>query len=62
MLKEKRKFLLALDGSDQSTAAVNYMAAMLPTRGTEIVLFNVLSQIPESFLGSDEKPRLRGLG
>jgi nucleotide-binding universal stress UspA family protein len=47
MLKEKRKFLLALDGSDQSTAAVNYMAAMLPSRGTEIVLFNVLSQIPE---------------
>lgn len=48
MLKEKRKFLLALDGSDQSTAAVNYMAAMLPSRGTEIVLFNVLSQIPEA--------------
>ncbi len=48
MLKEKRKFLLALDGSDQSTAAVDYMAAMLPSRGTEIVLFNVLSQIPEA--------------
>jgi len=48
MLKEKRKFLLALDGSDQSTAAVDYMAAMLPPRGTEIVLFNVLSQIPEA--------------
>ena len=48
MFKEKRKFLLALDGSDQSTAAVNYMAAMLPSRGTEIVLFNVLSQIPEA--------------
>ncbi len=48
MLKEKRKFLLALDGSDQSTAAVKYMAAMLPTRSTEIVLFNVLSQIPEA--------------
>lgn len=48
MLNEKRNFLLALDGSDQSAAAVNYMAAMLPTRNTEIVLFNVLSQIPEA--------------
>ena len=47
MVNEKRKFLLALDGSDQSTAVVNYMAAMLPSRSTEIVLFNVLSQIPE---------------
>lgn len=48
MLKGKRKFLLALDGSDQSTAAVNYMAATLPPGGTEIVLLNVLSQIPEA--------------
>ena len=47
--KSKRKFLLAVDGSNQSFEAVRYAGRLFPPDRTEVVLFNVLTQFPESF-------------
>ncbi|TYT75241.1 universal stress protein [Desulfobotulus mexicanus] len=43
------KYLIALDGSTASMAVVHYAAAMLPKDRSEIVLFLVELDMPESF-------------
>lgn len=45
----ERKYLIALDGSTPSMATVHYAAAMLPKDRSEIVLFLVEFDMPESF-------------
>lgn len=45
--KDKRKLLLALDGSEGALAAVDYATEMPAFRNMEAVLFNVFSNLPE---------------
>jgi nucleotide-binding universal stress UspA family protein len=45
----KKKFLVAVDGSEGSKAVVEYVAAILPPVDTEVVLFHVFNRIPESY-------------
>jgi nucleotide-binding universal stress UspA family protein len=51
-----KKYLIALDGSDTSIEAVNYAAKVLPKDRSEIVLFLVGTDIPESFWDIDAMP------
>ncbi|MFC1822856.1 universal stress protein [Thermodesulfobacteriota bacterium] len=49
MNPEEKKVLLAVDGSRQSLNTVDYASRLLPSDRTEVVLFNVLSRVPEFF-------------
>jgi len=42
-----KRILVAVDGSDQAKEAVRYISKILPYQQIEIVLFNVMSKIPE---------------
>ena len=44
-----KKILIALDGSEQAREAVRYAAGILPSDQTSIVLYHVLTKIPDSF-------------
>ena len=44
----RNKILVALDGSEQSMDAVQYVAAMLPPESTKVVLFQVFSKVPDT--------------
>lgn len=52
----KKKILLAVDGSEQAMEAVRYVSKVLPPEQMEIVLFNVMTKIPESFWDLQKKP------
>lgn len=49
------KVLLAVDGSDESLAVVQYACKMLPPFSSEVTVFHVMSTVPEVFwdLGND---------
>ena len=49
MQKDRKRILLALDGSEQAAEMVRYAAGFLPAEGTEVVLFHVMSRVPEAF-------------
>jgi nucleotide-binding universal stress UspA family protein len=55
----KRKFLLALDGSNQAFEAVRYAGRLFPPERTEVVLFHVLTPFPESFWDIEKEPESR---
>jgi nucleotide-binding universal stress UspA family protein len=57
--KSKRKFLLAVDGSNQSFEAVRYAGRLFPPDRTEVVFFHVLTQFPESFWDIEKEPENR---
>ncbi|MBF0475547.1 MAG: universal stress protein [Deltaproteobacteria bacterium] len=46
----KNKILLAIDSSDYSFNSVRYVSQMMPPDQTEVVLFNVISRIPDGYL------------
>lgn len=52
-------FLLAVDGSDQSLAAVRYAGKLLPAQTTEMVLFNVSNKVPDAFWDLGSEPLFR---
>ncbi|MFH1351543.1 MAG: universal stress protein [Pseudomonadota bacterium] len=54
-----KKILLPVDGSGQSLEAVRYAAKVLSSKDLRIVLFHVMSEVPEIFydLGKKRKPR-----
>lgn len=54
--KGNRKILVALDGSDASMDTVVYLANILPAANTELVLFSVMTEIPETFWDIDYSP------
>lgn len=58
-MSEKRKLLIALDGSAQSFEAVRYTSRVLPPGKMKVVLFHVKSQIPESFWDIERDPSFR---
>jgi len=49
-MSQHHKILAAIDGSDQSLNAVRYIADFLPPEKTDVVLFHVSAEVPESFL------------
>ena len=49
MRSEGKKILVPVDGSAQSLKTVHYVAQIMPPLTTKIVLFHVLSKIPEHF-------------
>lgn len=52
----KKKMLLAVDGSEQAMEAVCYVSKILPPERMEIVLFHVMTKIPESFWDLEKEP------
>ena len=49
MSLERKKILIAFDGSEHAILAVRYVSAMLPPDQAEIVLFHVKNEFPEVF-------------
>lgn len=49
MQKDRKRILLALDGSEHSAGLARYAAGFLPPEATEVVLFHVMSRVPEAF-------------
>ena len=52
------KILLAVDGSDQAFEAARYASQFFSPNRIEVVLFHVLTQIPESFWDIEQDPTL----
>jgi nucleotide-binding universal stress UspA family protein len=55
--KSKQKILLAFDGSDHAFHAINYVSTLAPFHKMQMVLFNVFSSIPESYLDLEKDPQ-----
>jgi nucleotide-binding universal stress UspA family protein len=49
--------LLAFDGSEHAFHAINYLSQLAPFHKMKIVLFNVFSSIPESYLDLEKDPQ-----
>ncbi|MBT8340852.1 MAG: universal stress protein, partial [Desulfatitalea sp.] len=49
MEREALKILIAFDGSELALEAVKYVAAMMPVKHTEVVLFHVETKMADSF-------------
>jgi nucleotide-binding universal stress UspA family protein len=58
-MSEKRRLLIALDGSSQSFEAVRYARGILSPGKTEVVLLHVKSKIPQSFWDVEKDPSFR---
>lgn len=56
MNANRKKILVALDGSGHSFDAVHYLGRTLPPGGTSLVLFTVYSSRPERFWDAEEHP------
>jgi nucleotide-binding universal stress UspA family protein len=52
----KKRILLAVDGSEQAMEAVRYVSLLMPPQQMEIVLFHVMTKIPESFWDLEKEP------
>lgn len=52
----KKKYLLAVDGSEESTATVDYVANMMFPSESEVVLYHVFSRIPETYWDFEQNP------
>lgn len=57
MNSNRKKILLAVDGSDQSLKAVRYVSKILPSTNLELILFNTFSKIPESLYDLAKEPQ-----
>ena len=57
MIQDRKLILLALDGSDQSMEAVNYVNKAVDLSNAEIVLCSILGKVPDLYLDwqKDEK-------
>jgi len=55
-VKHRRKILLAVDGSDQAFEAVRYVSLLFPPDRMEVVLFHVMTKVPESFWDVEKEP------
>ena len=55
MSKESKRILLAVDSSPESLASVRYVAESVQANGAEIVIYQVMSKVPEVFwdMGND---------
>jgi nucleotide-binding universal stress UspA family protein len=53
---EREKILIATDGSKHSLATVRYVSSILNAERFEVVLFHVLTRVPESFIDLEKVP------
>jgi nucleotide-binding universal stress UspA family protein len=58
MNSNEKKMLVAVDGSNQSLEAVRYVSKTFLSHPTKVVLFHVLSSLPEFFYDLGETPRI----
>ncbi len=52
----RKKILLSVDGSEHALHAVRYVAATAPADRVEVVLFHIMTRIPESFWDLQKEP------
>ncbi|OQX62964.1 MAG: hypothetical protein B5M55_07550 [Desulfococcus sp. 4484_242] len=57
--KEKRPWLLALDGSDDAFETVRYVSRIPTLKDTPMVLFSVFSRIPDAYWDLEKEPGYR---
>jgi nucleotide-binding universal stress UspA family protein len=62
MKQNRKRILLAVDGSLQAMDAVRYVGAFLPLTRTDVVLFHVHARAPEAFLDLKRDPEYRSDG
>ena len=55
--KKQKKLLLAVDGSDYALNAIKYISTLTPFHKMKVVLFNVFSPVPESYLDLEKDPQ-----
>jgi nucleotide-binding universal stress UspA family protein len=55
--KSQKRILLTFDGSEHAFHAINYVSKVAPFHKMKIVLFNVFSSIPESYLDLGKDPQ-----
>ncbi len=53
---ERKRILVAVDGSDQALEAVRYVGLSVPKDRVEVVVFHVMTKIPESFWDLEKEP------
>jgi nucleotide-binding universal stress UspA family protein len=52
----RKKILLSVDGSEHALHAVRYMATTAPADEVEVVLFHIITRVPESFWDLKQEP------
>jgi nucleotide-binding universal stress UspA family protein len=57
--KNRRKILLAVDGSDQAFGAVRYVSRLFPPNRMEVILFHVITKVPENLWDVEKEPAYR---
>ena len=58
MGEDKKKILVAIDGSDRALEAVKYVAAVKPFQDMEVALYTVYSKVPDCYWDIHAEPRL----
>jgi nucleotide-binding universal stress UspA family protein len=53
---ERRRVLVAVDGSEQTQGLVDYLGGIISARNTELVLFHIMPNAPESFYDWEKDP------
>ena len=53
------RILVAVDGSEHALAAVRYVGKTLPPERVEIVMYHVITKVPESFWDLEQEPAFR---
>lgn len=56
VISKRSRFLVALDGSEQSLNTVEYIAGMIPSQDMDVVLFHVMPQLPNSYWDAEKTP------
>jgi nucleotide-binding universal stress UspA family protein len=52
----RKSVLVSVDGSELALDAVRYVATTVPPEGVKIVLFHIMTKVPESFLDLQRQP------
>ena len=56
--KTRKRMLIALDGSDRAFETIKYVAQIPPFLETDVVLFTVVSKIPETYWDLERQPNV----
>jgi len=57
--RTRKRILVAVDGSEQALEAVRYVSRSLAPMETDVILFHVMTRIPESFFDLEKEPQFR---
>lgn len=55
-ISRKKKVMVSVDGSKQALDAVRYLARTVPPETVGIILFHIMTKVPESFLDLQKQP------